>query len=187
MIFQYAGQKFEDHRVSQQEWPTFKPKTPFGQLPVLEVDGKQLAQSFAVTRYLAKKFGLAGKDDWESAQLDSIADFQKDFENETRKYYLMMAGFASGDKEIAYKEIFNPAAEKHFPVLNKLLKESGSGFFGKSGPSWVDFYISDRVTTYNGFAPEFFKKHPEILAHADRIHNLPQLKDYIKSRKQTHI
>lgn len=52
---------------------------PFGQVPVLEVDGKQLAQSYAIARYLARQHGLAGQDDWEQAQVDMYADCVKDF------------------------------------------------------------------------------------------------------------
>jgi len=47
---------------------------PFGQVPVLDVDGQILAQSNTISRYLARKHGLAGKDEWEQAQADMYAD-----------------------------------------------------------------------------------------------------------------
>lgn len=43
---------------------------PFGKVPILEIDGKILNQSIAICRYLSKKSGLAGSDDWESLMID---------------------------------------------------------------------------------------------------------------------
>ena len=48
--------------------------TPGAQLPVLEVDGKVIGQSMAITRFLARKYNLAGKNEWEEAEADMIVD-----------------------------------------------------------------------------------------------------------------
>jgi glutathione S-transferase len=40
----------------------------------LEVNGKTLAQSHAIHRYIAKMHGLAGKDAWEAALCDQFVD-----------------------------------------------------------------------------------------------------------------
>lgn len=47
---------------------------PFGMLPVLEVDGKQICQSMAIARYLANEFGLAGRDNWEKLKCDELVE-----------------------------------------------------------------------------------------------------------------
>ena len=46
--------------------------TPFGGLPILEVNGKVIGQSSVISRYVAKEGGLAGKDNVEQALADSI-------------------------------------------------------------------------------------------------------------------
>lgn len=72
-MFHLSGTPFEDHRVTMEDWPKYKDSesvpssdpmdyrivaaTPFGQMPVLFVDGKPLPQSFAIARYLANLFG----------------------------------------------------------------------------------------------------------------------------------
>ena len=55
-ILVVAGQDFEDVRVNQEDWPQLKASTPFGQMPILEEDGKKLGQSIAIARYLARKY-----------------------------------------------------------------------------------------------------------------------------------
>lgn len=47
---------------------------PFGQVPVLEVDGNMLAQSHTIARYLARKYKLAGENLWEQSQADMYVD-----------------------------------------------------------------------------------------------------------------
>lgn len=52
---------------------------PLGQMPVLEVDGQRVHQSTSISRYLAKRFGLAGSNDWEALQIDIAVDTVNDF------------------------------------------------------------------------------------------------------------
>jgi len=54
-------------------------ETPFGKLPILEIDGVTLGESKAICRYVAKKVGLAGKNDIEDAQIDAIVDVMADY------------------------------------------------------------------------------------------------------------
>lgn len=62
------------------------------QMPCLEVDGKRVNQSLACSRYLAKAVGLAGNDEWENLQIDTVADTVNDFRlskrNENLNIYL---------------------------------------------------------------------------------------------------
>lgn len=48
--------------------------TPFGQLPILEIDGKPYCQSVPICRYLAKQMDLIGETDLDALQIDSIVE-----------------------------------------------------------------------------------------------------------------
>ncbi|EZA51084.1 Glutathione S-transferase [Ooceraea biroi] len=73
-IFAYAGIDYVDERISNDRWPELKKAMPYGMLPVLEMNGKPIAQSNAVARYLAREHNLAGKDEWESMLCDVLVD-----------------------------------------------------------------------------------------------------------------
>ncbi|TMS34856.1 hypothetical protein L596_002364 [Steinernema carpocapsae] len=112
LLFALAGVDFEDNRIEHENWPPLKASTPFGQLPVLEFDGKKLAQSFAIYRYLANEFGYAGKCSFEKAIVDMLADSQKDVGQELREYFRVKAGMAEGDADKLYEEKVKPVTSK---------------------------------------------------------------------------
>ncbi|HEY3498983.1 MAG TPA: glutathione S-transferase N-terminal domain-containing protein, partial [Polyangiaceae bacterium] len=48
-----AGVDFEDRRLARSEWPAFKATTPFGGLPIFEIEGKPpVSQSNAILGYI---------------------------------------------------------------------------------------------------------------------------------------
>ncbi len=64
-----GGMQFEDVRIKPTEWPTLKPGTPFGSVPILEIAGKPpLAQSNAILVYIGRETGLLPSDNFEAAR-----------------------------------------------------------------------------------------------------------------------
>ena len=52
--------------------------TPWGTLPILEVDGQVIAQSQTISRFVAKLTGIHGDDIYEQAKYDAIVDACQD-------------------------------------------------------------------------------------------------------------
>ena len=97
LVLAYAGAKYDDVRLpapwdNPKPWAALKPTTPYGQCPLLQWDGEEIAQSMAITRslhklspsiyiclrFLAAQFGLKGRNNVESAQVDEIVDAIED-------------------------------------------------------------------------------------------------------------
>lgn len=73
LAFVIAGVDFEDNRVKRDAWPSVKPTTPFGSVPVLEIEGKpMLAESNAILTYIGRRHGLIPSDEWEFAHALSM-------------------------------------------------------------------------------------------------------------------
>lgn len=157
---------------------------PFGQLPFLEVDGKKLAQSHAIARFLAREFKLNGKTAWEEAQVNSLADQYKDYSSEARPYFYAVMGFGPGDVETLKKDIFLPAFEKFYGFLVNFLKASGSGFLVGDSLTWIDLAIAQHSADLIAKGGDF-SKFPELKAHAEKIQAIPQIKKWIETRPVT--
>jgi glutathione S-transferase len=168
---------------------------------VLETKDKtQIAQSYAIARFLVNKHGLAGKDPVEAAKIDAIADLYKDFIAEVASY---LHRKPNADKEQLKKTLFEPALQRFFPMFEKILKESGSGFLISSGVSWADMFfaegkllavnvsshkfISIGIQSLKNVEPEALNGHPELVAHQERVHALPGIKEYVATRPHSEF
>ena len=67
---------FRDDRVAFEDWPSVKPTTPYGQLPVLYVDDEAMAQSDAILRYCGRLAGLY--DETRAREIDEAVSLVED-------------------------------------------------------------------------------------------------------------
>ncbi|GMT23430.1 hypothetical protein PFISCL1PPCAC_14727 [Pristionchus fissidentatus] len=188
-IFALAEVEFEDKRYDmEKEWPAFKSQTPFGQLPVLEVDGLFIPQLYAHCRMLAAEHGFAGNSPFESAWVDAIADQHKDFYwGDFKKFWWRALDAAEGDlvwEELTIK-FGIPERDKFFPLIEKQLKETATGFLVGNSVSWVDLLISEHVSVIKRVVPGFLDAYPETKEHAVRIQSISQIKKWIERRPIT--
>ncbi|KAI6228635.1 GST protein [Aphelenchoides fujianensis] len=186
LIFVYANESFVDERLSKKQWLRMKDHTLYGKLPLLEVDGKILGQGYSIVRWLARKFGLEGVDEWDKARVDEAAEFHRQVFTDSSPYLLVLGGFREGNKEQLRRDVFLPAVDKHFSIYVQLLDESKSGFFSKR-VSYADFMISEYFYTVHRFEPFLLKKYPQLVAFMERVRQLPPLVKYIRHRSETPL
>jgi len=185
-IFAYAGVPYEDIRISPGDtYPLLpmdiKNKLPYGHVPVLEFNGKQIAQSPAIGKYLAKKFGLAGADDFESAKCDEIVDALLDFQ---KARFVTLAVVETNPELKSQKEKFHKehTIPKYMGQFNKIVKENGGKFLVGKGYTWADLHMASFVNQLEEKDPGMLKGYPELQNAAKNILNLPNIKKFVDAR-----
>jgi len=88
LAFAVAGVEFEDNRIPPTAWASLKPTTPFGALPILEVEGKPaVSQTNAILAYIGRKYELLPRDEWESLRLQSLMEAAEELRHTISKTF----------------------------------------------------------------------------------------------------
>eukprot|EP00090_Calanus_glacialis_P044102 TRINITY_DN783_c0_g1_i1.p1 TRINITY_DN783_c0_g1~~TRINITY_DN783_c0_g1_i1.p1 ORF type:complete len:150 (-),score=40.08 TRINITY_DN783_c0_g1_i1:221-670(-) len=122
LILSYSGVKFTDERLSGEQFGAIKSSLPWGQIPVLNYKGQVMCQSLSIARFLAAEFGLAGKNNLESAQADEIVDAVSDLQN-------AMVKVAFGKDEKGVQNVLDTVYPAGLANLEKMLVSRGGQFF----------------------------------------------------------
>jgi len=184
LIFAYAGQNYDDHRMEGAEWPTLKPKTPFGQVPVLDIDnGKvMLSQSKAIARYLGNEFNLVPKDHIQSAKadmyIDGIDDVQKHF----------VPWFMEKDpakKNEIWKQLETDHIAPFLKLYEKFLTDNGTGYFVSNSITWADIFLFDLFHNFKNKSPHLFDGHSKLKEFVDKIEKEPKIHAWLEKRPKS--
>jgi glutathione S-transferase len=184
LIFAAVGQKFEDIRYSQNEWPLHKAETPIGQMPVLEFDGVKLPQSITIARFLAKQFQLAGRDNFEQAKVDAVVDTITEI---AEKFAPLRREKDETKKQQGMRKFFTEDLPKHLQNLDVLGRLYGNGglFFVGNHLTWADLYAYDTLESLLQVDGNILNNHPWLRQNRQEIERQPKISAYLKSRPQT--
>lgn len=182
-IMSYANIEFEDDRFAREDWPKLKDQMPFGQVPVLELDGIKMHQSSAICRYFAKQCGLAGKSDLEAYKIDAAVDTIHDLRSKIAAYSYETHPEAKEEKLKNMKEIVPYMLKR----MNEQVKQN-SGYFVDCALSWADLTFVALLDYMNYMAKyDIIEDYPELKQLKDKVLALPQIKAWVAKRPESEL
>ncbi|XP_045775002.1 uncharacterized protein LOC123873935 [Maniola jurtina] len=176
LLLAYGGEEFEDRRVTKEEWPAIKPTMPFGQMPVLEVDGKKYAQSLAIVRYLGRKHGLGGKNIEEDFEIDQNIEFWNDIRIKAASVSYEQDEKVKAAKQADLEKNFYPVALKKLDDI--IAKNNGHMALGKL--TWADFLFAGMYDCLKKLLqmPDLDEKYPRFKKLEQTVYTIPKVKAY---------
>eukprot|EP00812_Abedinium_dasypus_P008965 NODE_2689_length_893_cov_477.059666.p2 GENE.NODE_2689_length_893_cov_477.059666~~NODE_2689_length_893_cov_477.059666.p2 ORF type:complete len:236 (-),score=75.95 NODE_2689_length_893_cov_477.059666:72-779(-) len=140
----------------------------FDQFPLLSIDGLNIVQKMAGVRYLARKYGLCGRDNAEATQIDIISEGLNDF--------------SANDGQTEKKN-----QDKYLPRIERALRAGGESLFLVGGTmSFVDVQlfkiIDDGTAALGGVA--WLAEYPLVARHYAKMKEHPRLAAYLASDKR---
>ncbi|XP_033746350.1 hematopoietic prostaglandin D synthase-like [Pecten maximus] len=186
LALETAGKSYEEVKVTFADWPALKPNMPTGQLPVLEVDGKQLVQSLAIARYLGKEFGMAGECSMEQCLVDQVIDTGADGLTAYVKWY-----FEKDEEKKAElkKELVETTIPKFAQMFTTFLENSGgkNGFFVGSKLTLADLACHEAFTDFLQLNADALNDFPKLAANRQKVEENETLKQYLAKRPESVI
>ncbi len=196
------GVQYEDVRIKMEDWRNeLKPKSKFGQLPMLELDdGTVMAQSGAILRYVGSlgNGNSYAADALQRFKIDEAYDLSLEFGTAWSPCLYMFwspekYGFESGYGETDDAKARRTTMRKYFvehtlkdyaAKFEKLVKENG-GFLAGDKPSIADCHLVPRLESLTaGFIDDVpttcLDPYPELKAYISRFNSTPEIAAYLK-------
>jgi glutathione S-transferase len=184
IAFHAAGIDFEDNRISFPEFGEMRSGTRFNSVPVLEIDGVQVTQSNALSRYAGKMAGLYPTDDLQALYCDEVLGALEDLLH----CIVQTFGLEGEELQLAREKLVDGWMSTFLRGLDDLLIRGGGEYFADGQLTIADLKAfvqtrSLRAGTLDHVPTNLVQRvAPGLLAHEERIGADPRVAAYYATR-----
>jgi len=187
LLMTLGNVEFEDVRLPFPEWQAVKPKSPFGQMPFIELeDGRKLAQSNAISVYCAKLAGMYPADPYEAALQDQACGLIED----VWMLFAVTMRIQDKDEQIKKREeiLAGPFKDKA-AALAKLIESSPGEYIGGDKLSYGDLTIFTQLSTLksgwlDGLPTTLLEEYPVLKNYRNKIASVEGIKKYYEENSE---
>lgn len=175
-----GGVPFEDHRFTFPEFADVRKDTPFGQVPVLSVDGVQVTQSDSILRYAGKLAGLYPSDPLQALFCDEVMFVVEEASMKIGPTFRM----TGEEQKAARLALVNGSMPQYLTWLEKQLMAHGGEYFADQRLTVADLKVFVDVRGLNSGRLDHVptdlveKVAPALNAHMQRIASTPAVVQY---------
>lgn len=171
---------FEDRRFAFAEFPEVRKSTPFGQVPVLHVDGQVVTQSDAITRYVGKLAGLYPQDAFQALLCDEVMTAVEDVNVKIGQTF----GLTGDALQQARESLVETTLTRYLGWLQAQLLAHGGQYFADQRLTIADLKVFVLVRWLNSGRLDHIptdlvsRMAPDLMAHLNRVADTPAIKQY---------
>ncbi len=180
-----GGVPFTDRRVKFEDWPALKPTTPFGGIPVLSVDGAEVAQSNGINRFVGKLTGLYPEDPLQAAFCDEAMDAVEEISVQIVSTFSITD---AQEKKARRQALADGPIRFYLERLDKRLDARGGQWFADGRLTvadlkvflWIRHLKSGNLDHVPTDLPD--RLAPRLLQHFERVRAHPKVRGYYAER-----
>jgi len=185
IAFHTAGIDFEDNRISFTEFGEMRSGTRFNSVPVLEIDGAQVSQSNALSRYVGKMAGLYPADDLQALYCDEVLGALEDLSH----YIVRTMGLQGEELQLAREKLVDGWLSIYLRGLDQLLIRGGGEYFADNQLTIADLRAFIQTRSLGGGILDYVptdivqRVAPGLFEHQERISADPRVSAYYATRR----
>jgi len=178
-----AGISFEDVRWSFPEFAEKRESVRFNAVPSIEIDGKTITQSNAISRYIGKMAGLYPEDATQALYCDEVVGALEDLNH----YVVQTFGLQGDDLKQAREKLVSGRLPVFLKGLDELLTRGGGRYFANQSLSIADLKTVQQIKHIQAGSLEHIpadlvdKLTPALAEHRKNIEKEPQVVAYYES------